>query len=115
MTIKALTGLVPEWYTPKDEEGKSEPAEFNLKPLTSPQVAKLQSYFNLESGEISGTGLYEAALMAVIGWRNITDHEDKPLPCNQVNLKKLPYAVLIELGGESLSRSFITDEDEKNS
>jgi hypothetical protein len=115
MAIKALTGLVPEWYTPANQEGESEPARFNLKPLTSPQVAKLQSFFNLETGEISGSGLYESAILSIIGWENVTDHEGKALKCNSINAKKLPYEILIELGGVALSNSFLSDDDEKNS
>lgn len=115
MTVKALTGLVPEWYTPSDQEGASEPAEFQLKPLTSPQIAKLQKYFNNETGEIGGEGLYEAAVMGVIAWKNVSDHDDKPLRFSTRGVQQLPYALLIELGGQVLANSFITEGDEKNS
>lgn len=115
MTVKALTGLVPEWYTPVSEEGEGEPAEFQLKPLTSPQVAKLQKHFNNETGEIGGEGLYESAVMGVIAWKNVTDHEGKPLRFSNRGITQLPYALLIELGGQILANSFIAEGDEKNS
>ena len=115
MTIKALTGLVPEWFTPEGEKEDSDPAEFLLRPLRAPQVAKLQGEFHSESGEISGKGLYEAAVAGITDWKNVVNHEGKVLKFNKVNLDLLPYALILELGGHVLARSFMTDEDEKNS
>jgi hypothetical protein len=115
MSIKALTGLVPEWFTPEGEKEASDPAEFLLRPLKAPQVAKLQGYFNSESGEISGAGLYEAAVVGITDWKNVYNHEGKSLKFTRSNLDSLPYALILELGGQVLSRSFMSDEDEKNS
>lgn len=114
MTIKALTGLVPEWFTPEDEKEASDPAEFLLRPLKAPQVAKLQGEFHRESGEISGKGLYEAAVAGIADWKNVVNHEGNTLKFTRTNIDVLPYALLLELGGQVLSRSFMTGEDEKN-
>ena len=114
MTIKALTGLVPEWFTPDSETDDETPASFELRPLTSPEIAKLQNEFDRETGAVSGKGLYDAALLGVVNWRNVTNHEGEALAFNKTNLSKLPYMVLVELGGQSLANSFITGDDEKN-
>lgn len=115
MTIKALTGLVPEWYIPEDEREASEPARFLLKALNAPQVAKLQGEFKSDTGEVSGVGLYEAAKAGVVDWENVIDHDDKPLKFSRRNFDVLPYAFVLELGGQVLANSLMTDEDEKNS
>jgi len=115
MTVKALTGLLPEWYTPVSEEDENEKAEFQLKPLTSPQIAKIQGHFDNDTGEISGTGLFEAAAMGVIAWKNVNGQDDKPLRFSRRSLEALPYALLLELGGQIIANSFLTGDDEKNS
>lgn len=113
MSITALTGLVPEWFTPEGQEGDDK-ATFELTPLKAPQVAKLQKYFDRETGEIGGEGLYNAAVMGVTAWQGVVDHEGKPLKFNLRNLDMLPYENLLILGGQILGNSFLTGEDEKN-
>jgi hypothetical protein len=115
MAIKATTGLVPEWYTPKIEEDADDPASFELTPLKAPQIAGLQGEFSRVTGEISGKGLYEAAKIGITDWKNFNDHEGKPLKFSKSNIDVIPYNILIELGGEVLANSFLTGEDEKNS
>ena len=114
MTIKALTGLVPEWYTPTSEDEDDNPASFEIKALTSPQIAKLQGEFHRETGEISGIGLYEAAVLGVINWRNVVNHEGEVLAFSRRNIDALPYTTIIELGGKVLANSFMSDDDQKN-
>ena len=115
MSIKALTGLVPEWYTPEGQDDDPNPTAFLLTPLKAPQVAKLQKYFDGVTGEIGGEGLYEAAVMGVTDWRNVIDHEDKPLRFTRRNFEMLPYEKLLLIGGQVLANSFLTEGDEKNS
>jgi len=115
MTVKALTGLVPEWFTPEGEKEDSDPAEFLLRPLKAPQVAKLQGEFHAESGNISGKGLYEAAVVGIADWKNVINHEGKVLKFTRSNIDSLPYTLILELGGQVLATSFMSGEDEKNS
>ena len=114
MTIKATTGLIPQWYTPTSESEDDKPTRFELTPLTTPQIAKLQGEFSRETGEVSGVGLYEAAKIGVTAWENFEDHEGNPVKFSKANVDKIPYVILIELGGEVLANSFLKDEDEKN-
>jgi len=115
MTIKALTGLTPEWYTPEDQKEETTPARFLLRPLKSPEVAKLQESFDGETGGISGNGLFTAAQLGIQDWEGVEDHEGKPLKYTKRNVDALPYALILELGGSVIASSFMTDEDEKNS
>ncbi len=114
MSIKALTGLVPEWYTPAGQEDEPNPSSFELTPLKSAQVATIQKFFDRVTGEVGGEGLYNAAVMGVSNWKNVDDHEDKPLKFSRRNVEFLPYEHLLIIGGEVLARSFITGEEEKN-
>lgn len=114
MTIKATTGLMPAWYTPKGQEGEDAPASFELAPLKSPQIAGLQNEFNRVTGEVSGKGLYEAAKLGITGWKNFNDHEGNALEFSKANIDVIPYHVLVELGGEVLASSFLSEEDAKN-
>jgi hypothetical protein len=114
MTIKALTGLVPEWYTPTSEEDADNPASFEIMALTSPQIAKLQGEFDRETGEISGVGLYESAVLGIKNWRNVTNHEGEVLAFSRRNIDLLPYTTIIEVGGKVLANSFVTEDDQKN-
>lgn len=115
MSIKALTGLLPEWYTPDGQDDDANPSSFELTPLKAAQIATLQKYFNAVTGAIGGEGLYNAAVMGITNWKNIVDHEDKPLKFNRRNMNFLPYETLIVIGGEVLANSFLTGDDEKNS
>lgn len=114
MSIKALTGLVPEWYTLDAEAEDDTPASFELRPLTSPEIATLQSEFDRDTGAVTGKGLFDAAVLGIINWRNVDNHEGETLAFSKANIAKLPYTVLIELGGKALANSFITGDDEKN-
>ena len=115
MSIKALTGLVSEWFTPADEVGKEDATEFNLQPLTTPQMARIQAHFDAATGSISAVGLYTACEFGLKGWRNLLDHEGNDLKFNKRRLDVLPIEIVAEVGGQIIANSVLTDEDEKNS
>ena len=115
MSIKALTGLVPEWFTPEGEGEATDPATFEIMALTPPQIAKIQQHFDGETGAINGEGLYKAAVMGIRNWRGVEDHKGEALKFNKRNIDTLPYTLLLELGGQIIANSFLSEEDEKNS
>jgi len=115
MADTALKGLVPEWFTPEDQEHDDAPARYKLKPLKPPQIARLQKEFDSETGAIGAVGLYEAAKSGIVGWENVNDQEGRELRYTRVNIDELPYSRILELGGQILANSFLTGTDEKNS
>ncbi len=115
MTDTSLKGLAPEWFTPEDQENEEAPARYNLRPLKPPQIAKLQAHFDGETGAVTALGLYEAAKSGIIGWENVNDQEGNPMKFTRANIDEIQYGRLLELGGQILANSFLTEDDEKNS
>ncbi len=115
MADTALRGLAPEWFTPEDQEHDDAPARYKLKALKPPQVARLQKEFNADTGAVGALGLYGAAKDGIVDWENVNDQEGNPLRFTRANIDELPYARILELGGQVLANSFLTGEDEKNS
>lgn len=120
MEIQALKGLVPVWYTPPkvdsdgNESGDSYDAEFLLRPLTAPQVAELQPYFDRATGEITAKGLWRAAQLSVSNWRGVVDEEGNDVPYKLQMLELVPYSAIVKIGSRVLQISFLTGDEEKN-
>lgn len=118
MSITALTGLVPEWYTPISQKDEDDPARFKLTPLDTKQMVEIQSYHITDgkgNGRISPEGLYRAFEISILEWENVNDRTGKPLKCTRNNIKTIPVDLIAELGAEAVSVSFLTDDDAKNS
>lgn len=113
MSITALTGIVPEWFTPESQKESDEPARFKMKPLDSKQLVEIQSYHTPE-GAIAPAGLYRAFEIAVMEWDNVNDQNGKALKCNRGNVKVIPIEIIAEAGAEVISISFLGAADEKN-
>jgi hypothetical protein len=113
MSITALTGIVPEWYTPESQKESSTPARFKLKPLDSKQLVEIQGYHTPE-GAIAPAGLYRAFEISVIEWENVNDSNGRALKCNRGNIKTIPIDIIAEAGAEVISVSFLGETDEKN-
>jgi len=114
MTVTALTGLVPEWFTPKDEEDEDEQTKFKLHPLTTPQMAQIQVHYNVEAQRIVATGLYLACQFGVKDWENLLDHEGHQMKFSKASLDVVPIELIAELGARILAMSVLTGEEEKN-
>jgi len=113
MSITALTGLVPEWFTPDSQKESDNPARFKVKPLDSKQMVEIQA-FHKESGGISPEGLYRAMEISILEWENIFGPNEKPLKCTRHNVKAIPIEVIAEVGAHAISISFLTEDEEKN-
>ncbi len=114
MSITALTGLVPEWFTPDSEKDSDEPARFKVKPLDSKQMVEIQAFHQPEGG-IAPAGLYRAMEISILEWENVNDaRTGKPLKCTRHNVKAIPIEVIAEVGAHAISVSFLNEEDEKN-
>ena len=115
MAIKALTGLVPDWYTPESQREADEPARFKLKPLDAKEMVEVQDYHDPDKGQIKPEGLYRALELSLTDWENVNDQNDRPLKCTRTNIKTLPIEIIAECGAEAINRSFLSEDDEKNS
>ena len=116
MTIKALEGLTPTWYTPREEEdNKEQGAAFFLKPLTGPQLLEVQPHFDLENTTVRGPGLVMSVRFGLKGWKNVVDSKGAEMAFNPMRIDFLPSEILAELGAEILRMSMLGDDEIKNS
>ncbi len=111
--MKALTGLVPEWFKPKTlEEGDD--AEFEVSPVTQRQLAEIQNHYDMDANHMQPTGFYLAFEMGCTNLRNVTDAEGKDLPFSLRNLGTIPIKVAMEVGAQVVNVSNLTEEERKN-
>lgn len=120
MSIRALVGITPEWWTPASEqkdvngEPNPTPAAFHLHPLTGPQMLEVQEFFDFENQTIKGPGLLKACRLGLKDWRNIIDEEGNEIIFTRNALDKLPAEVLAAAGARIISNSVIDGQAEKN-
>lgn len=121
MSVRALVGISPEWWTPESEKEPDAngdlpefPAAFYLHPLTGPQMLEVQEFFDFENKTIRGPGLLRACRFGLQDWRNIVDENDKEIKFTRMSLDKLPAEILAGAGAQIIANSVIDGETEKN-
>jgi hypothetical protein len=119
MTITLnTTKLVPSFYVPESQKGEEEPAKFRLLGLTKRQYMEvmLGDGKTDERGNLvlTARGVDLALQYGLRGWEGITDISGAPLPFTARNAEHLPIALRMELVGEILQRSHLTETEEKN-
>lgn len=112
--MKALTGLVPEWFSPSQLEDGDE-AEFEVSPITQRRVAEVQNHYDMKEMEMRPTGYYLAFELGCTGWKGVTDAEGKELKFSLLNLVKIPAKIAFEVGAKVIGISSLTEDDRKNS
>lgn len=114
LTIKQK--LAPNWYTPATvDEDDEKPPRFLLRPLTSPEVLEVWEHYDEAKKRVGSTGLLIAAKHSITEWENVENETGKPLKCNRLNIDKLPFFMLAEIGGEAVQRSLVEEAEAKNS
>ena len=113
MTIKALSKLAPEYYTPESEKESANPTRFKLRPLTPAEKESVTVYENGQF-QIPPRNYGQVLRMGLVDWDNFLDNRDKPVKCTFVNHDRIPSEIRLELAGEILTRSNIDEDEEKN-
>ena len=111
--MKALTGLVPEWFSPETLDEGDE-AQFEVSPLSMQKIAEIQNHYDAETLQMRPTGYYLAFELGCTNWRGVTDQEDKDLPFSIRNLGKVPIKVACEIGAQVVNVSSLTEDERKN-
>lgn len=113
MSIRALDGISPEWYTIPDQEecGEEDKAQFRIWPLTGPQLLEVNQHFELETSTIAGPGLYLAFKLGCKDWRNIKDRRDEEMKFSKLNFDYIPPQVLAQVGSRIVKISMLTEEE----
>ena len=111
--MKALTGLVPEWFSPESLDDGDE-AEFEVSPVSQHQLAEIQNHYDMVNNHMKPTGYMLAFEIGCTNWRGVTDHDGKDLPFSIRNLTKVPIKVACEIGAQVVNVSSLTEDDRKN-
>lgn len=111
--MKALTGLVPEWFKPQQLDEGDE-AEFEVTPITQRKVAEVQNHFDMANMEMRPTGYYLAFELGCTNWKGVYDDEGKELPFSIRNLPKIPIKYALEVGAQVINVSSLSEDDRKN-
>lgn len=109
--------VVATWYTPEAEKEAEKPARFRLQPLTERQ--RLQVLFaEGVTGDaqihLTPAQIEEALAFGLVDWEGIDDAKGKPVRFNKRALDLLPMALRVELAGEIINRTSLSEEAQGN-
>lgn len=112
--IHALKKVAPTWYTPVAEEDEESPTRFKLRPLTPPQL-ELCLVASPSGGFLFAPSKYSEILRyGLVEWDGFTDEDDVSIECHSRNHYRIPMDTRMELAGELLIMSQLTEADRKN-
>jgi hypothetical protein len=117
--LKALQNLKAEFYVPLSERDGTMPTRFNLRPLDGIELLDV-SYHRDEQGNLSlsSAAARSALKHGLLGWENLVDETGTQVLFNPVdrdmNLKRLPAELVVELSTEIFVRSILSEQERKN-
>ena len=116
MGIKALSGLVPEWYTPAGQEDDPTPTRFRLRPLNGSEYGEVADYIDMVGGRIfiRNAGRDLCLKTALLDWENFEGF-DGPLEFSMNAIDLIPHTLRVELVNRILEISTLGEEQVKNS
>lgn len=115
--ITAITGLAPEWYTPKSQLDAEEPTRFKLKPLdqlTFLEVVSLSS-INADDMLIPSAAARRIILKnGLVDWENLIGVDGKPIDYSPIVVKTIPFSELTGICNKIVEISAPGEETIKN-
>lgn len=115
MALKLNSGLVPQWYTPEDQQDDPRPARFQLAPLSGLYVLGLSSSFVGGEFKLTEAQAEDILRRSLVGWDGIDDEHGNPLPCKPEHFHLLGAELAGELVGVALNSSSLAEEEKKSS
>ncbi len=115
MSIQALAGLLPAWYTPKGQDDDDKPTRFKVRPLDGEQYGDVAEHVGVVNGAVrlSSRGISQCLKHALIGWENFTG-VDGDVAFFAANFRLIPYLIRVELATHIFIISSLSEEQEKN-
>lgn len=112
--IHGLKKVAAVWYIPESEKDEACPTRFKLRPLTPPQlesclVVSAQGGFSFPPSKYN-----EILRYGLVEWEHFTDDMDAEIECHSRNHDRVPMNFRMELAGELLVMSQLTEDDRKN-
>ena len=114
MGIKALEGLVPEWYTPSGQDD-DRPTRFQFRPLNGRELGQVSDYISIDDGNlmIRAEGVDRCLALSLQDWENFEDSSG-PIRFSRQAMDLIPVGVRRELASKIVARSYLTEDDRKN-
>jgi len=115
MSIKALEGLVPTWYTPAGQDEDDKPTKFKCQPLDGQQYAEVSDHVKVAGSRIviSAEGQSLCLKYGLIDWENFNDSAG-PVAFIPSNHRLIPFATRVDLTVHIFASSSMSGEQEKN-
>lgn len=116
MPLTIADELAEEWHTPERYKEEPEPPAFRVRGLTGREQMQLRNSqcFDADDGAFTGQGLWVAASIGCIGWRNVRDTNGEDIGFSVAALGRLPMTLIAEIGNAVISRSSFSEDDRKN-
>ncbi len=113
MSIRAIEGLVPAWYTPAGQDDVA-PARFKLRPLDGEQYGDVADHVGVINDDvrISSKGIGICLRHALVDWDNF-EGSDGPVPFSIHAQRLIPYTVRAELATHVFVASGVSDDQKK--
>lgn len=111
MAITAMTGLVPEWFEPEQEESDVK-TRFKLKPLNGMEYLEVIPY--IRGQYLIGDGVKLALGYGLVDWENVFGEDGKAVKFSRSGVALLPPKILSMLSAEIIERSSFDGEKAKN-
>ena len=115
MAIKPLSGLAPEWYTPKQDGEENEQTAWHLKPMDGMEYMEVMSISQVVDGFIDFTpdAVRLVIKYGLIGWRNFKDENGNDLVFNTANVRLIDSNHLTEIAQQIILRSSLSAAQKK--
>lgn len=112
--IRGIKKVAPTWYTPIAEEDEEMPTRFKLRPLTPPQLESCLVTSGSGGFSFPPSKYSEILRYGLVEWDGFTDEDDVVIECHPRNHHRIPMRIRMELAGELLVMSQLTEDDQKN-
>ena len=114
MAITALCKVNPFWFTPESEKEEDKPTRFRLKPLTPAEYEACMQITDGGALQIPPSSYDTVLRYGLIDWENFPDQDGAALKFSRANFSRIPSVNRIEIAGEILAASMLTEEEAKN-
>ena len=116
MTIKAAEGVSEYWYTPESEQDEENPTRFKLKPFNEDQKVDVLTGISINENDdvmLNASAIRRSLKYGLVDWEHF-EGSGGPIRFGRNNFRLIPWDIQVELAGELIRVSTISEADEKN-
>lgn len=117
MTIEALEGLTPEWFTRPGQDKDNDPVtRLRIRPLDGAEYGVVANFLEL-AGKlvfIRSTGRTLCLQMVLLDWESFSN-SDGPVKFSIDNMRLIPHEIRMKIVARIVAISHLDPEQERNS